>query len=525
MNRAGRRRQKRESGGRTVRASEPKTLDAIRHADMAGRGMSALEAGDAGGAEALFREVLEEDIEHPGALHGMGLIAREKGNLEVGVELLRRALLRIPDDDNLYSVLGDMLTRAERHDDAIEALSIGLRFGPRNSAILNNLGNNYMRLGLRNEALASFKKALDLGEQAQELLANYGTALSDVGQFERAKPYFDQMLSLYPEPSRFQFLYGGQMLRNGIWKEGWMYYERRFLANDFQAREQNFRAPMWDGSDLFDKRILLWGEQGIGDEIRYASMISEVLQMGADVTIECHPKLVSLFDRAFENARVVPAPYVSVPGLDCRFDFMLPFGSLGQLFRNSADEFPRREGFLAATSDRVDEFRRRLRDAGPGPYIGVCWRSGMAGTFRSDYYTVVEDLMPLLKVAGATFVNLQYDVRDEEIDLVRQRFGVEVHRWDDVDLFNDLEASAGLTAALDLVVSAATSVSCIAGALGVSTREFRPTPVAKNFLVEGFCPWFPSLKYVDKRRGESWSGVFRKIAKEVGELVAVRKEN
>lgn len=524
MNRSERRRRKKSEPTGASTENRPKSITEIRHADMAGRGMVALESGEAEAAEALFREVLDEDIDHPGALHGMGLIAREKGNLEVGVELLRRALLKIPDDDNLYSTLGDMLTQAERYDDAIEALSIGLRFAPRNTSILNNLGNNYMRLGLRNEALASFKKALDLGERAQELLANYGTALSDVGQFERAKPYFDQMLSLYPEPSRFQFLYGGQMLRNGVWKEGWIYYERRFLANDFQAREQNFRAPMWDGSTLAGKRILLWGEQGIGDEIRYASMIAEVMEMGADVTIECHPKLVTLFDRAFADARVVPVPYVSVPGLDHNFDFMLPFGSLGKLFRNSADEFPRREGFLIATPDRVDEFRRRLGDAGPGPYIGVCWRSGMAGTFRSDYYTVVEDLMPLLKVKGATFVNLQYDVRDEEIDLVRQRFGVEIHRWDDVDLFNDLEASAGLTAALDLVVSAATSVSCIAGSLGVPTREFRPTPVAKNFLVDGCCPWFPSLKYADKRRGEPWSRVFREIAREVENLAVKRNQ-
>jgi ADP-heptose:LPS heptosyltransferase len=84
-----------------------------------------------------------------------------------------------------------------------------------------------------------------------------------------------------------------------------------------------------------------------------------------------------------------------------------------------------------------------------------------------------------------------------------------------LDLRDDLDGAAALTSCLDLVVSAATSVSCMAGALGVPTLEFRPTPVADKFLVDGACPWFASLQYVDKKATEPWSAVFHKVARHV----------
>ena len=524
MNRAERRRLKRAGDNRAAPPREPANMPELMLADTVHRGMMAMKEDDLTTAEALFREVLEEDIEHPGGLHGMALIARSQEKWDVGAELMRRALLRDPNDALMYSTLGSILESAGRFEESVAAYKLGLRFLPRNTVLLNNLGSVMMRLGQRSQALTAFRKSIDLGETGPEVLTNYATALADIGQFERAEPFYNKMLELYPEPSSHHYLYGGQMLKNGLWRDGWTYYERRFLTEEFRARERNFRAPMWDGSDLEGRSLLLWGEQGIGDEIRYASMITDALAKGASITVECSPKLVALLERAFPGVEIMASPYTARPETaDRKFDLMCPFGSLGRFFRANAEAFPRHEGYLVADPVRAASMAERLAGIGPGPYIGVCWRSGLSGTFRSDYYTTVRELGPLFQVEGATFINLQYDVTEEELEEARSRLGVTLHRWDDLDLYNDLDGAGALTKAMDLVVSAATSVSCMAGAMGVPTREFRPTPVPGRYLIDGSCPWFPSLRYADKRLGDPWSKIFRRVALELKNLVNKQK--
>jgi ADP-heptose:LPS heptosyltransferase len=244
-------------------------------------------------------------------------------------------------------------------------------------------------------------------------------------------------------------------------------------------------------------------------------MIPEAIARGGEVVVECAPRLVSLFQRSFPQTRVVPAHYwPAEEGIE-PFDIACPFGTLGRLFRGNKDSFPDHSGYLVPDPELVDMFRKRLSEAGPGPYVGLCWRSGLAGAYRTEYYSTIEDMQTLYKVDDVTFVNLQYDARPEELEKAKSAFGIDLVHWDDVDLKNDLEKAAALTRCMDLVVSPATSVSAMAGAIGVETIEFRPFPVPETYFKNGRCPWFPSVRYFAKRQSEKWSKVLRKIAVEL----------
>ena len=348
------------------------------------------------------------------------------------------------------------------------------------------------------------------------MLSNYATALSNLGQFKRAEPYYKKMLELFPEPGRHQFLYAGQLLKNGYWKDGWTYYDRRFLNQEYQQFSPYFNIPIWDGSELDNGSLLLWGEQGIGDEIRFASMIPEILPQSNKIFIECSAKLVPLFKRSFPSAEIIAAPDALKKCEGGEFDLMCPLGALGKIFRNDADDFPCHDGYLIADKSLTLEFRERLIRLGQDAKIGLCWRSGLSGAFRSDHYVEFAQLEPIFELKNKTFVNLQYDITKTELDDITANLGVHLHHWDDVDLLNDIDRAASLTKALDLVISASTSVSCLAGALGVPVLEFRPTPVPEKFLIDGHCPWFPSMRYISKRSHEPWSKVFRQIALDIG---------
>ena len=212
---------------------------------------------------------------------------------------------------------------------------------------------------------------------------------------------------------------------------------------------------------------------------------------------------------------MVPAKYwPAEEGIE-PFDIACPFGTLGRLFRNSKDSFPMHSGYLKPDPDLVSMFRERLKEFGPGPYVGVSWRSGIQGAFRSEYYSMVEEMRPVLEVEGVTYVNLQYDADPEELDVVKSDFGIDLAAWDDVDLKMELDKVAALTSCMDLVLSPNISVSVMAGALGKETIEFRPFPVPETYFKNGRCPWFPSVRFFTKRQSEKWNKLFRKIAAEI----------
>lgn len=524
MNRAERRRQNKltaktlDPGPTGMRTDD--AMRAMRHQDLSDKAMELYLRDERDAAKALWMQVLNEDENYPAALHGMGVIARDMDQYEVGAELMRRALLQEPTNAVMYSNLGTLFEQWEKYDDAIAAYKTGLRHSPRKSILYTNLGSCLAHMGQRSEALRAFRKAMELGGDDNTLLSNYASTLSDVGQFQRADPYFTKALERQTTPSYLNFVYGTQLNKQGRWKEGWPHYEHRFVQLMEKGKERKFPQSRWDGGGDIAK-VLLWAEQGIGDEIRFASMIPDALETGVRVTIECEPRLVDLLQRSFPSAFVMAKPFVAGEvGME-HYDAQCPFGSLGLLFRSSAEDFRRsRHGYLIADPDRRRQFAVWLRDLGPGRKVGICWRSGLRKAFRNEYYTAVEELAPLMNQPDVTFINLQYDVRPEEITDFEERFERPLHDLNDLDLRTDLDGAAALTSELDLVVSAATSVSCMGGALGVPTLEFRPSPVAQGYLVDGHCPWFPSLRYVDKRAGEPWSIVFKKIDKQMKAMAA-----
>ena len=493
MTRAERRRQMKQRApakGRTERAPvfDP---NKERLASMVEEGYRKYQVGDLEAANAIWRAVLDEDLEHSGALHGMGVLARDMERYEVGAELMRRALLGDPRSPAIHSNLGTTLEQWGRLDEAVTVYKAGIKLSARDWILQNNLGSCYARMGCR--ALA-------------------------IQAFEKAEPYFKRALERDPTPSALQFAYGAQLQKQGRWKEGWHFYERRFLKSTWSVRQRYFPQPVWNGAAAVGKSLLLWGEQGIGDEIRFASMIPDVIDQGALVTVECAPKLAPLFARSFPGATIEAAPFAGGESGEVAFDGQLPMGSLGSIYRDAPEKFPRIPGYLIPDPDRRSHFAGRVQSLGEGPKVGICWRSGLAGAFRNDYYTSIRELGPMLKIPGITFVNLQYDVRDEEIQEAKSRFGVDLHSLEGLNLKDDLDGAAALTASLDMVVSAATSVSCMGGALGVPTLEFRPTPVAEGFLIDGACPWFPSLRYIHKKAADPWSTVFRRIASELANM-------
>jgi hypothetical protein len=279
-------------------------------------------------------------------------------------------------------------------------------------------------------------------------------------------------------------------------------------------RQKYFHPPYWAGESLVGKSILVWGEQGIGDEIMFASMFTEIIAHADRCIIECAAKLVPLFARSFPDAQVIPKTDPPHPATQTGIDYQCAAGSLAQWLRPNLECFPQQNSFLIPNPARVTYWKKRLAELGSGPKIGFCWRSSLKTGERTLHYTTLDQWGSIFTTSGVHFINLQYDECSAELNEARQRFSVPLHTFSEVDMYNDLDETAALIQALDLVVSAPTSVYTIAASLGVNTW-LMTSGVAWFTHGTHHSPWYPTLRFFNRQWNQPWNEIIGQISEQL----------
>jgi len=470
--------------------------------------------GQLDNAAASYRRALEIKPNLAEAHNNLGNVLRSLKQLENAVASYRLALEIKPDYAEAHSNLGVALKDLGRLDEAVASFRQALEINPNAHGVHSNLGNALKDLGRLDEAKESLRRALEIKPDYAEALSNLGATLQDLGQFDDAAASYRRALEIDPDLAKagVNLNLAITTLCTGRLTEGWAYYEGRFAA----VPNRNFAHRYWAGEDLDGKSILIWGEQGIGDEIPFASMYSEIVALAGRCVIECSYKLLPLFVRSFPRAQVVPSTTPPHPATLMEIDYQSAAGSLGRWLRPSLESFPEQASYLIPDPERVAYWRARLATLGPGLKVGFCWRSSLMTGARLLHYTRLDQWGPIFAVPGVHFVNLQYDECSTELHEARQRFGVPLHAFEEVDLYNDLDESAALTQALDLVISAGTATASLAAALGVHTWE---TSYGFNWIRHGtdHYPWFPTVRLFPRLWNQSWDEIILDISGQLAE--------
>src|SRR6185295_15345244 len=207
------------------------------------------------------------------------------------------------------------------------------------------------------------------------------------------------------------------LLLRGDYARGWPEHEARKSIRG-GAIHREFPYPEWDGAPLGDGALLVYAEQGVGDEIMFASCIPDLAARGVHCVLECAPRLASLFGRSF------PAVTVHGAARDGSRDWLGAYpalraqsaiGSLPRFLRNAPEAFPARGGYLVPDARRTESWRARLAALGPGIKIGISWRGGTPKTRGRLRSMAPAELQPLLALEHARFVSLQYGAPEPEL--------------------------------------------------------------------------------------------------------------
>jgi hypothetical protein len=375
-------------------------------------------------------------------------------------------------------------------------------------------------MGRLERARRAFERALALAPRDPEAHSNLAIVLGNLGRFDEAISRLDAGLELEPESDRLHGHRAYLLLAAGRLSEGWDEWERAWVPG-LRGCARTLAVPRWTPRDR-DSRVLVQPEQGVGDELMFASCYPDLIEAAGEVVIECDPRLRPLFARSFTGAEV-RAPCVGPPRREGSDDYerVIAAGSLPTIFRRTIRDFPRRSAFLSADRERVSEWRQELATIGSDLSVGIAWRSGVMSAERRLEYTSISEWGALFSIPNITWVNLQYGECEAELDYAERRFGVQVHRWRSLDLTNDLDGTAALVSALDLVISSRTAVAMLSGALGIETLVLA-NRYAWPELGTGGLPWFPSVRMTYREVEGDWLSTLSAAARVLGDVVAGR---
>lgn len=479
------------------------------------------DADELDAAEPLYRQLLALEPRNSGLMMILGVIARKRGRMEEALHLLRAAIEADPQRHLNYFELGTTLIKLERFEEALPEFLRAVQIAPHFQAAVVNIGAVLERLERIEEALPWCQRALELDPNCHIAHYNLGNVLRELGQFAEADRLFARSIELCPDSAKAHWNRAYCHLVQGRYREGWQEYEWREQAGEVTI--DRYTQPRWDGSSLAGKTLLVHGEQGLGDEILFASCVPDVISQAARVILVCDPRLEPLFARSFPQAVVYgwqrlkdwsPAPVQE------HVDYQIPAGSLPLFLRPTAESFPRRERYLLPEQAKVERWRRRLAALGPGLAVGISWQAGGQPVERRKRSMSLAQWRQLCSVPGTKIINLQYGERHDELQAARRELGLTIHHFDDCDPLIDLDDFAALIAALDLVISVGNATVHLAGALGAEAWTLLPLVPSWRWLsATDYSPWYASVRLFRQPRRGAWEPVIDEVTRLLYERV------
>ena len=433
-------------------------------------------------AKRKYQEILDTNPQHADSSHLLGLVEYQYGNYVKAIEHIQQAVL----------------------------------ISPEQPVFLNNLGNVLKEMGELDRSVQAYQQALEINPQYAEAHNNLGNVLKEMDRLDESVHAYQQALKINPQYAEAHKNLSLSYLKLGNFKQGWEEYQWRWKCDEFAAENRkDFPQPMWDGSSLDGKSILIWQEQGTGDCIMFASLLVELQDHAQKIFVETEYRLLPLLERSFPTIHFHTAQIPSTPQLlSTTIDFQSPIASLPRWFLKNEEDFPKRHSYLKASDHITQKCRNKYQQLAEGKtLVGISWNS-MNKSVGKQKSAPLEQLEPLLSLNDCFFINLQYEYGDLalELDQFVNDTGIAIYCDTEINPLESLDDFAAQVAALDLVITISNTTAHMAGALGKSVWTLLHYGADWRWLTNrSDTPWYPSMTLFRQSRQGDWSNVVQQV--------------
>jgi len=472
-------------------------------------------------AIAQFEQALAAQPDDTRVLFALGNTAQTLGLTDAASQFFQRVLALDPARLEATVNLANLLRAQGQFAAAIALVAPALARCPDSPELHLTLGSAWREAGEHEKAIAAYRAALDLRPGYAAALANLADMLCDDGQRDEARTLYDAAIKAEPRNAQARLNRAILHLLNGDLKEGWRDYAARIdVPGKVPVMTGKQRLAPWTGSSLKRTRLLVRAEQGVGDQILFASLIPDLAARaaaeGGSVVLECEPRLAPLFARSFPGVTVRPAALRQVGAtVVADYDWLAAagganavtlMGSLPRFLRGGLEKFPENHAFLQPDADAVAAWKTIVGDGA----IGICWRSGKMGGHRAAQYASLAAWGAFLRDVKRPIVCVQYDATADEIAALEQASGKSIIVPPGINQKNELDRAAALMAALDAVVTAPTAVSWAAAGVGTPTYKLL-YDTSWTALGQAYEPFAPACRCIMPAVRGDWDDVFAQV--------------
>lgn len=440
----------------------------------------------------------------------------EQNDLKRAETLLFPALDQFSDLPQCYFHAGNIFFRSDRPGLAALCYERSIELDP-NPHVMANYGAALRQMNLNERSLEVLEKAREFDPENPSLWTNICACYVNEGNPKPGIEAGENALKYKPDFARALWNLGLLYLEDGQFEKGWSHYRKglgkeRMVRNYTDGDEPEFLSPeLHEQHKGAGKRVIVWGEQGIGDELMMGSMLYD-LKMDYEVVFDCHPRLEWLHRKAHPELRIYPTrkdEWIDWPVTDeVKADFKCGLGDLGVLYRKRLEDFPAGQFYFADEKETAG-YRLLLESvAGGRKIVGLATRGGVIKTMRW-YRSVNPDLLrPLLNRKDLMFVSLDYEDVEEQCTEINREFGEgTIYNFPAITQHFDYHHTAALVQATDYVVSVCQSVAHLSAGMGHETHVLTPSKPAWRYGARGEeWYWYRDRKIrLYRQEGDDWT--------------------
>jgi len=454
------------------------------------------------------------------ALNNLGGSYRQLGKHDAAVECYEKSLSIEPGQPDTFFNLGAAHIARDDVQAGREAYEKGLELRPNDRDMRLNLSSALMKLGELEGALSEYRQLIELGFDAPEVRHGVFLCLARMGRLNEAETEFQILQNMGADDPQHDVDGSILFLMKSQWERGWRAYARRWDANPGSRRP--FTQPWWTGQNLTVGKLLVWGDQGLGDEVMYASMLNDLRLKVSQIILEVDPRNVDLFQRSFPDIQCLSRTGLSNDKM-AACDMQIPLSDLAVYLRKTDSDFGLADPYLVPDPHRVatlrEDYLDRVSDGTDIKLVGITWRS-LNARIGHDKSIPLQDLRSVLSMPKAAFVDLQYgNVADERL-AVESNCGVTIHKDNLIDPTKDIDAHAAQIAAMDLVITVSNTTAHLAGAMGVPTWVMIQNIPDRRWLIDREdSPWYGSIRLFRQQLQGDWSQPIAEVTKEFAVIV------
>ena len=493
----------------------PNSIEAVSN-----YGAALHDAGRAADAIPVLEHALKLQPDSPTMLSNLGAAYCQMYRYADAEAAQRAAIKLAPEMDEPWINLGNAIAAQGRLDEALASYRVVIDRNPSNADAHGNYGLVLQEKHDDEGAMAAYRKALAIRPDHPDALNNLGYLLQETGRREEAIAYYERAVAANPRFARAEYNLGIAQLTQRDFGPGWRHCEVRFGIVPPVAVPRSYPIPRFTREDIGrGRKVAVWQEQGIGDQLIYATMLPDLEARGAAIALEVDPRLVPAFRRSHPNWEVAATGGSAALFATC--DRHIPIASLGPILRPDVASFAAQpQRLLSADAARIDAMRSLLRRDG-AKVIGISWRSfqpQIRGLLQRRKSAGLASFLALSRRPDLLLVDLQYgDTAAERADF--EASGGRLARIPDLDLFNDIDGILAAVEACDLVITTSNVTAHYAGALGKETWlvYLAGVPPCHYWSTDGDGRglWYPSVRIVTGPELTSWPSIFERVERDL----------